>query len=85
MYTGISGYALLYFEASRLLNKPDYLEQAFFLVEKCCMHLDGQVLTFLIGDGGPLAIAAVCAHQLKQPEKEHHFTHRSYFFPPLSV
>lgn len=76
VYTGIGGYALLYLEASRLLNNNDYLEQAFFMAEKCCMHLDGQVLTFLIGDGGPLAIAAVCAHLLKQPEKEHHFIHR---------
>jgi lantibiotic modifying enzyme len=55
------------------------LEQAFFMAEKCTMHLhkpNAKDLTFLTGAGGPLALAAVCAHLLKQPEKEHHFIHR---------
>ncbi len=85
IYTGIAGYALLYFEASKLLGNRDYLDQSFFLVEKCCMHLDGDVLTFLIGDGGPLALGVVCSHLLKQPEKQHHFIHRYYSIIFLSL
>jgi hypothetical protein len=49
------------------------------MAEKCTMHLhkpNAKDLTFLTGAGGPLALAAVCAHLLKQPEKEHHFIHR---------
>lgn len=80
VYTGIAGYALLYLEAGLMLNNEDFLEQAFFLAEKCTMHLhhhpNGRDLTFLTGAGGPLAIAAVCAHVMRQPEKEKHFIHR---------
>ena len=76
IYTGISGYALLYLELGILQDNRDYTEQAFFLAEKCCMHLHDQQLSFLIGNGGPLAVAAAAAHALKQPEKEEHFIHR---------
>lgn len=58
------------------LKNEDYLEQAFFLAEKCCMHLHGKGPSFLLGDGGPLAIAAVASRVLRQPEKEQHFIHR---------
>lgn len=79
VYTGKSGYALLYFEAGKMLNSPEYIEQAFFMAEKCTMHLhkpNAKDLTFLTGVSGPLALAAACAHSLRQPEKEHHFLHR---------
>lgn len=80
VYTGKSGYALLYLEASKCLNSVDYLEQAFFMAEKCTMHLhvhsNPKDLTFLTGAGGSLAISAVCAHLLNQPEKEHHFVQK---------
>ena len=58
VYTGKSGYALLYFEAANILNSAEYLEQAFFMAEKCTMHLhkpNVKDLTFLTGAGGPLA------------------------------
>lgn len=79
VYTGKTGYALLYFETGKMLNSPGYIEQAFFMAEKCTMHLhkpNAKDLTFLTGVGGPLALAAACSHSLKQPEKEHHFVHR---------
>lgn len=80
IYTGKSGYALLYLQASKSFNSVDYLDQAFFMAEKCTMHLhvhtNAKDLTFLTGAGGPLAISAVCAHLLNQPEKEQHFVHR---------
>ena len=74
----MSGYALLYLEMGQLLDKKDYIEQAFFLAEKCTMHLKGRHVTFLTGDAGPLSLAAVCAHAMKQYEKEEHFVHRSF-------
>jgi hypothetical protein len=40
------------------------------------MHLDGQTMTFLIGDAGPLALSAVCSNLMHQPEKEQHFIKR---------
>lgn len=80
VYTGKAGYALLYLEAAKFQDSIDYLDQAFFMAEKCTMHLhersNPKDLTFLTGAGGPLAISAVCAHLLKQPEKEHNFVHR---------
>ena len=80
VYTGKAGYALLYLEAGKILDSVDYMEQAFFMAEKCTMHLHahshGRELTFLTGAGGPLAISAVCAHSMNQPEKERHFVQR---------
>ena len=40
------------------------------------MHLDGQTMTYLIGDAGPLALSAVCSNLMNQPEKEQHFIKR---------
>jgi len=76
IYNGVSGYALLYLELGQLLNNQDYIEQAFFLAEKCTFHLREKHLTFLTGDTGPLSIISVCAHLLKQHEKEQHYIHR---------
>ncbi len=85
VYTGKAGYALLYLEAGKVLNSDDYIEQAFFMAEKCTMHLHvhshGRELTFLTGAGGPLAISAACAQAMNQPEKEHHFVHRFGLIP----
>ena len=80
IYNGISGYALLYLELGQLLNNQDYIEQAFFLAEKCTFHLREKHLTFLTGDTGPLSIISVCAHLLKQHEKEQHYIHRYFLF-----
>ena len=79
VYTGISGYSLLYLDAGVLLENETYIEQAYFLAEKCCMHLKKKRLSFLTGDAGPLAISAVCSHRLNQPEKRHHFITRLIF------
>lgn len=53
------------------------------MAEKSTMHMhlhcDTRDLTFLTGGGGPLAISAVCAHLLNQPEKLHHFIHKLVF------
>ena len=76
VYNGFSGYALLYLELGLLLNNERYIEQAFFLAEKCIFHLKEKHLTFLTGDTGPLSIIAISAHLLKQPEKEQHYIHR---------
>lgn len=76
VYNGVSGYALLYLELGQLLGNGGYIEQAFFLAEKCISHLREHHLTFLTGDTGPLSIIAVCSNLLKQPEKEQHYIHR---------
>ena len=76
VYTGIGGYALFYLLLGVTQKKQEYIEQAFFLAEKCTMHLHGEKMTFLTGHGGPLAIAAVAAHVTKQKEKEELFIHK---------
>ena len=57
-------------------DNVNYLEQAFFLAEKCTTHLHGHELAFLTGRGGPLAVAAVASRKMKQPEREEHFLRR---------
>lgn len=63
VYTGLSGYALLYQHMYEKLNeaqeRESYLEKAVGYLQPSLRHLDSGVYTFLCGDAGVLAIAAV--------------------------
>jgi len=60
-YTGTSGFALLYLKLSEKYpeKSSQYLNEGIKYVERCLGQLKGRRLTFLCGDAGPLAIAAV--------------------------
>ncbi|CAF1179816.1 unnamed protein product [Rotaria sp. Silwood1] len=66
VYTGIAGIALLYMRLARLLpaQSNNYISKAKTLIDSALRLLDGRVITFLCGDSGPLAIAAVIDYNL---------------------
>ncbi|XP_076047599.1 glutathione S-transferase LANCL1-like isoform X3 [Oratosquilla oratoria] len=64
VYTGTSGYALLYLNLADILRDETYLQKAVPIVEKSLKSLRGRRLSFLCGDPGPLAVGAVLYHKL---------------------
>ncbi|XP_064419553.1 glutathione S-transferase LANCL1 isoform X3 [Latimeria chalumnae] len=68
-YTGWSGIALLYLHLYNVIEDPSYLQRALQHVGKSLSCLTKRWMTFLCGDAGPLAIAAVVYSKL-QREKE---------------
>jgi lantibiotic modifying enzyme len=64
VYTGHAGIALLYMRLAALFpeQKNQYMSKAKSLIDLALKQLDGRVITFLCGDAGPLAIAAVIYH-----------------------
>ncbi|CAF3990803.1 unnamed protein product [Rotaria sordida] len=61
VYTGSAGIALLYMRLAQLLpdQSNNYMSKAKTLIDSALKLLNGQVISFLCGDPGPLAIAAV--------------------------
>ncbi|CAF1200758.1 unnamed protein product [Rotaria sordida] len=61
VYTGSAGIALLYMRLAQLLpdQSSNYMSKAKTLIDSALKLLNGQVISFLCGDPGPLAIAAV--------------------------
>lgn len=73
VYTGITGIALLYLHLYEVYQKPRYLKRAEELIQQSLRRLRGRKSTFLLGDGGPLAIAAVIYDKLGKKEKSKEF------------
>ncbi|KAM6080275.1 glutathione S-transferase LANCL1 [Theristicus caerulescens] len=68
-YTGWAGIALLYLHLYDVYGDPAYLQVAHEYVKKSLSCLTRRSVTFLCGDAGPLAVAAVVYHKL-QNEKQ---------------
>lgn len=67
VYTGTAGIALLYLHLSMVLgpdSKDEYLQKAFPYVDRQLSSLKGRRLSFLCGDPGPIAIAAVILEKM---------------------
>ncbi|XP_005098326.1 lanC-like protein 2 [Aplysia californica] len=77
VYTGAAGQALLCLQLHTKLpggDKDDhYLQQALTWLKPCLKRLKGSKLSFLCGDAGPLAIAAVVHHLLGNKERSKTF------------
>lgn len=67
------GIALLYLHLYEVYQKPRYLKRAEELIQQSLRRLRGRKSTFLLGDGGPLAIAAVIYDKLGKKEKSKEF------------
>uniref|UniRef100_A0A6Q2YNF0 LanC lantibiotic synthetase component C-like 2 (bacterial) n=1 Tax=Esox lucius TaxID=8010 RepID=A0A6Q2YNF0_ESOLU len=63
-YTGWTGIALLYLQLHRVTHEASHLQRALDYVKRTLRILNGRKITFLCGDGGPLAVAAVVHHRL---------------------
>ncbi|XP_039256970.2 lanC-like protein 2 [Styela clava] len=68
VYTGISGYALLYLHLYKIFQDEKYIETAQKYIASALKRLKGRRMTFLCGDAGPLAIGAVVYHTLGRKE-----------------
>ncbi|XP_067107832.1 lanC-like protein 2 isoform X2 [Osmerus mordax] len=63
-YTGWTGIALLYLQLHRVTCEASHLQRALDYVKRTLRNLNGRRVTFLCGDAGPLAVAAVVHHRL---------------------
>lgn len=61
-----AGIALLYLQLHRVSQESSYLQRALDYVKRTMRILNGRRVTFLCGDAGPLAVAAVVYHQLQK-------------------
>ncbi|XP_058888534.1 glutathione S-transferase LANCL1 isoform X1 [Acipenser ruthenus] len=68
-YTGWAGIALLYLHLYNVYGDSSYLQRALEFVNRSLSCLTRRWVTFLCGDAGPLAVAAVVFHKL-QRDKE---------------
>ncbi|CAF1024078.1 unnamed protein product [Rotaria sp. Silwood1] len=71
VYTGSAGIALLYLRLAILFpsEKNDYKSKAKALIDSSLEQLKGKRISFLNGDPGPLAIAAVIYNDLEDQKK----------------
>ncbi|XP_069790166.1 glutathione S-transferase LANCL1 isoform X2 [Narcine bancroftii] len=72
-YTGWAGIALLYLHMHNVYGDQHFLQKAAHYVNKSLKCLAGRVVTFLCGDAGPLAIAAVVYHKLQQMQESDNY------------
>ncbi|KAJ8255210.1 hypothetical protein GJAV_G00202310 [Gymnothorax javanicus] len=68
-YTGWTGIALLYLHLSDVFGEPSFLQRALEYVSRSLKCLTKRWVTFLCGDAGPLAVAAVLYHRLQRPQE----------------
>lgn len=72
LWSFLSGIALLYLHLHDVFKEGTFLQKAQEYTERSLMCLTRhQVVTFLCGDAGPLAVAAVVYHRLQRaPETD---------------
>ncbi|XP_049640115.1 glutathione S-transferase LANCL1 [Suncus etruscus] len=69
VYTGWTGISLLYLHLYDLFEDPAYLQMAHNYVKQGLNCLSKRSITFLCGDAGPLAVAAVVYHRMNQEKQ----------------
>ncbi|XP_076879392.1 glutathione S-transferase LANCL1 [Brachyhypopomus gauderio] len=68
-YTGWAGIAALYLHLHSVYGEPSYLQRALEHVGRSLNCLTRRWVTFLCGDAGPLAVAAVVYHRLQRTQE----------------
>uniref|UniRef100_A0A8C1QA49 Glutathione S-transferase LANCL1 n=1 Tax=Cyprinus carpio TaxID=7962 RepID=A0A8C1QA49_CYPCA len=68
-YTGWAGIALLYLHLHSIFGDFSFLQKALDYVSRSLRSLTQRWVTFLCGDAGPLAVAAVVYHRLQKPHE----------------
>ncbi|XP_078083852.1 glutathione S-transferase LANCL1 [Mustelus asterias] len=84
-YTGWAGIALLYLHLYNVYADHSYLQKALQYVNKSLKCLTGNVVTFLCGDAGPLAIAAIVHHKLQQTQESDNYINQLLRLHPSVV
>ena len=69
IYTGSTGYSLLYLHLSRVLNDANLLDKSLSLIQSTIPKLKSRRYTFLCGDSGVLSVGSV-VHYLKGNHNE---------------
>ncbi|XP_058520933.1 glutathione S-transferase LANCL1 isoform X2 [Ochotona princeps] len=68
-YTGWAGIAVLYLHLYDVFGDPAYLQMAHGYVKQSLNCLTKRSITFLCGDAGPLAVAAVLYHKMNNEKQ----------------
>lgn len=68
-YTGWTGIAVLYLHLYDVFGDPGYLQMAHTYVKQGLNCLSKRSITFLCGDAGPLAVAAVVYHKMNNEKQ----------------
>ncbi|MPC65974.1 LanC-like protein 1 [Portunus trituberculatus] len=63
VYTGTSGYSLLYLHLAQRRGDDAYLKKASSILKNALNSLSGRRHSFICGDTGPLVLAAVLYHR----------------------
>ncbi|TRY82572.1 hypothetical protein DNTS_030580 [Danionella cerebrum] len=84
-YTGWAGIALLYLHLNNVFEDPSFLQKALDHVSRSLRSLTQRSVTFLCGDAGPLAIAAVVYHRLQKQQEAEECVNRLMLLQPLVV
>nr|XP_034994657.1 glutathione S-transferase LANCL1 isoform X3 [Zootoca vivipara] len=82
-YTGWAGIALLYLHLYNVYGDPSFLQMAQEYVKKSLSCLTKRSITFLCGDAGPLAVAAVVFHKLQNDKQAEDCIARLLHLPKL--
>ncbi|XP_046390142.1 lanC-like protein 2 [Ischnura elegans] len=83
MYTGTPGYALLFWMLSRKRPGEDFQQHSMNILEAALPRLRNRDVTFICGDPGPLALAAVVYHTLGKPDRSVELVKRIKSFAPI--
>lgn len=76
-YTGWTGIALLYLHLHGVFGNPSFLTKALDAVSHALRHMTQRHdVTFLCGDAGPLAVAAVTYYRLQRTQEGNECVHR---------
>ncbi|KAJ7345212.1 hypothetical protein JRQ81_001162 [Phrynocephalus forsythii] len=82
-YTGWAGIALLYLHLHEVYGDPSYLHMAQEYVKRSLSCLTKRSITFLCGDAGPLAVAAVVYFKLQNEKQAEDCIARLLHLPKL--
>lgn len=78
---------MLYLQLHRVSGESSHLQRSLDYVKRTLRNLNGRKVTFLCGDAGPLAVAAVVHHRLKNQadSKECLTKYDAFLFSSMSL
>ena len=69
VYTGLSGYSLMYYFLFKKSQSPSQLEKAKIYADKALAKCRGKRISFICGDTGPIAVSALIYNALNNHER----------------
>lgn len=83
VYTGLSGYSLMYYFIFKKLKDDAYLKKANSYAEKALSQCRGKRISFICGDPGPLVISALVHNACNEHHKVDELVARIVDFLPM--